>query len=439
MTFCSDCGHSAGKWFGRCPECGSWNTAQATAEALGADVLTLAAATTSTARLATGIGELDRVLGGGFVPGGVVLIAGEPGIGKSTLVLQAIEALRGSGRSCLFVSGEESPAQVALRAARLGVPLEQTRAAFSSSLAEVLALATEHAPEVLVIDSIQTLADRDLSNAPGSVVQVTACTVALVAAAKNRSMVVLLVGHVTKSGDVAGPKTLEHVVDAVLTLEGERSGTLRILRSTKNRFGSSDETGVFEMRESGLGEVEDPSALLLADRALGVAGSIAFPALEGSRVVTLELQSLVNAAGPTPRRVAIGIDARRLDLLVGVIAQHARIELASKEVFAAAAGGVPVKEPAADLGIALAIVSAASGGPIASGTVAIGEVGLTGEIRRVPGLRKRLAEAARMGFDTALVPSGCEATQTSMSVVPVRNIVDAIALSGLESKALKAV
>ncbi|MGH2748779.1 MAG: DNA repair protein RadA [Actinomycetota bacterium] len=421
---CTACGHLAHQWFGRCPDCGEWSTAVAPeAPGLMPVVSSLGASETATPRLITGIGEVDRVLGGGLVSGGVVLLAGEPGIGKSTLVLQLIDSLMSRQGRALLVTGEESPDQVALRAARLELALNRFRVAASTSLPAVVAAAESERPDLLVVDSIQALTDPTLDQGPGSVVQVRDCAARLVAHAKGTGTAVVLVGHVTKEGSVAGPKTLEHMVDAVITLEGERTSSLRVLRSAKNRFGSCEEIGVFVMRERGLAELEDPSALFLSDRREGVSGSVVSCSLEGSRPLLVEMQALVPTGSPSqPRRVAGGIDHRRLSLLLGVLAQHASLVLTSNDVFVAAAGGIAVREPAVDLALCLALFSAARNIPAPDDTVVIGEVGLGGEVRRVPGIERRLAEAARLGFGRAIIPAGAETVPRTMDVVVVRDL-----------------
>ncbi|MPZ91590.1 MAG: DNA repair protein RadA [Actinobacteria bacterium] len=427
---CTACGFSSPRWFGRCPDCGEWNSAAemtAVGSTSAVKVTTLGDNQSDVERFSTGLIEVDRVLGGGLVLGGVSLLAGEPGIGKSTLVLQLIDGLLRSNRRALLITGEESIGQVALRAARLGVERDRLRAAATASLADVLALAAAEQPDVLVVDSVQTLENAERDQSPGSVVQVRECASALVRYAKVSGTSVILVGHVTKDGTVAGPKTLEHIVDSVLALEGERTGTVRLLRATKNRFGSCDETGVFTMGERGLEAVGDPSAMLLADRRTGVSGSVVFCGLEGTRPVLVEIQSLVaEGSPPNIRRVPIGVDARRLALLVGVLHSRAGLDLSKRDLFVAAAGGFVIREPAADLPLCLAIHSAARGQAVAEDLVAIGEVGLGGEIRRVPGLPRRLAEAARLGFRRALVPRGTKSAVPALEVIEVTDVGHAL-------------
>lgn len=423
---CSDCGHQAPKWFGRCPDCGAWSSATVPTGDHSFEVVRLSDAPPSPERVVCGVGEFDRVLGGGIVAGSVVLLAGEPGIGKSTLVLEVLAELGTRGTDCLLVTGEESLAQVASRAARLEIDPTSLQVAASTSLRAIVARLDEHPPDVLVIDSIQTLQDESVDSAPGSPNQVRYSAAHLVEVAKRTGTAVILVGHVTKEGSVAGPKTLEHMVDAVVTLDGERSGTLRLLRAVKNRFGPCDETGVFVMGERGLEPVADPSAMFLEDRRDGVPGSVAFPALDGTRPLIVEIQALVTeATAPQPRRVTIGLDNRRFMLVAGVILEHGKVSLGGKDAFVAAAGGFSVKEPACDLAMALACRSAVTGTPIDAGVIAVGELGLGGEVRRVQATERRLAEAARMGFTRALIPRGNATTRADIEIVPVSHIEEA--------------
>ena len=421
---CSSCDHASPKWFGRCPECGGWSTAASGASDThpALDVVALSGSPGDAPRIRTGLEEVDRVLGGGLVRGSVVLLAGEPGIGKSTLLLQMLGALTQQRARALLVSGEESIEQVAGRAARLGVIDDAMQVAASSSLLALLT--TSEAMQVVVVDSVQTLSDDRLDQPPGSVAQVRECAAALVGHAKATGTCIILIGHVTKEGTVAGPKTLEHMVDVVLSLEGDRGGSLRLLRAVKNRFGATDETGVFVMSSGGLDAVGDPSAFLLEDRRPGVAGSVVFPSIEGSRPVLVEVQALVDADSklPQPRRVAIGMDGRRLSLLAGVLSTRGGVMLAGRDVFVAAAGGLRVNEPAADLAVCLALWSAVVDAPIDERTVAVGEVGLAGEIRRVPGMNRRLAEARRLGFRSAYVPYGFDEQVTGLRLLRVPDL-----------------
>ena len=426
---CRSCGHRSSRWFGRCPECGEWGAATETTTeaAAGLPIATLDGPLEVTERFATGIGELDRVLGGGLVSAEAVLLAGEPGIGKSTLVLQLMHGLARNSKASLLVTGEESPAQVALRARRLQIPGELLRVVPTTDLEAILATAEQAHPDVLVVDSVQTLASSGVEQGAGSVPQVRACAAELVAFAKRVGTTVILVGHVTKEGTVAGPKMLEHMVDAVLNLEGERTGSLRLLRAMKNRFGSCEETGVFMMESSGLSGVEDPSSLFLSDRRPEVAGSIVFPGLEGQRSLLVEIQALTAPGAPgNARRIANGLDGRRLSLLLAVLFKRAEMDLSATDVFATAAGGITVREPAADLPLCLALASAAKNRPVSPGLVAFGEVGLGGEIRRVPGIERRLREAARVGFEVAIVPPAVKGGSVSIDLRVVSDLHEAL-------------
>ena len=410
---CTACGESLPKWEGRCPSCDAWGTVQEEATTLSAarrghaaprEVVALADVDALEAeRIATGLGELDRVLGGGIVPGSLVLLGGEPGVGKSTLLTMALASIA-QRAPALLVTGEESAAQVRLRAERIG-GAGDIRVVAETDLDGVVATIAKERPAVCVVDSVQTLWTADLASAPGSVAQVREAAGALLRVAKEHGVAIILVGHVTKDGAVAGPKVLEHLVDAVLLFEGERGGELRILRAAKNRFGATSELGVFAMTGRGLEAVEDPSALLGRDE-LGAVGSVVACTLEGSRPLLLEVQALVSTSElPQPRRLANGIDRNRLAMLLAVLARHATLGLGGADVFANVVGGVRVDDPAVDLAVALAVASATRGEPTGP-IVAIGELGLTGRLRPVAQVERRLQEAARLGIEQAIVPPG---------------------------------
>jgi DNA repair protein RadA/Sms len=387
------------------------------------------------APMPTGEPELDRVLGGGLVRGSVTLVGGEPGVGKSTLLLQALSSIAegrsGGGASCLYVTAEESAHQVALRAERLGVRSPGLWLVSETSLARVIGHIDALAPDVVVVDSIQTVYDPDLSSAPGSVGQVRGCAQRLVAEAKARGVTVVLVGHATKDGALAGPRVLEHLVDTVLAFEGDRHHALRMLRAAKHRFGSTHELGLFEMGDDGLAAVPDPSALFLADRQPGVAGSVVAPVLDGQRPLLVEVQALVVPGNaPAPRRTAQGVDGGRLNQVLAVLDRHAGIDLGRAEVHVAVAGGVRVGEPGADLAVALAVASSATGRPVPSDLVTCGEVGLGGEVRQVHRTERRLAEAARLGFTRAVVPRSAPAAPAGMRLRRVATIAEAVHAPG---------
>lgn len=415
---CQSCGAIAPKWVGRCETCGEWNTIAEESVAArpgpaghvlaGRSVafVGLAGSPAPPPRAATGIAELDRVLGGGLVPASAVLVGGDPGIGKSTLLLQAAARLANTGRRVLYVSGEESIDQMRLRARRLGLAEAPVELAAALNVRDIAAsLEATRDVALVVIDSIQTMWLDAIDSAPGTVGQVRACSFELIRLAKAGSFALALVGHVTKDGALAGPRVLEHMVDAVLYFEGDRGHQFRILRAVKNRFGATDEIGVFEMTGHGLAEVQNPSALFLAERRGNVAGSAVFAGLEGTRPVLVEIQALLAPnPGGSPRRSAIGWDSGRLAMLLAVLETRGGLRLNATDVYLNVAGGLRVSEPAADLAVAAALASAASDQPTSAGTVYFGEVGLSGEVRQVAQAEARLKEAAKLGFDAAALP-----------------------------------
>jgi DNA repair protein RadA/Sms len=410
---CTDCGYSAGRWFGKCPQCGEFGTlveeepAAAAATGPKATLRLVDVKAEEAERIPTGVAELDRVLGGGLVPASLVLVGGEPGVGKSTLLLSALAAISKERRAVL-VTGEESSAQVKLRAARLG-GAEQVEILAETELETVCATLEQERPAVCVIDSVQTLYSSELGSAPGSVGQVRESAARLLRVAKESGVATILVGHVTKDGAVAGPRVLEHLVDCVLQFEGDRYHEHRVLRASKNRFGSTNELAVFEMTGTGLVGVPEPSELFgrIVEGEIGAAVGCV---LEGSRPLLLEIQALV---APTdlamPRRVGTGVDPKRLAMIVAVLSRHARIALGQADVFVNVAGGVRIDEPGADLAIALAIVSAAKGAPVKAGTAAFGEVGLTGRLHPATQSERRLEECAKLGLAAAVAPAGTRA------------------------------
>ncbi|MBA2702191.1 MAG: DNA repair protein RadA [Chloroflexi bacterium] len=444
---CQTCGDASLRWEGQCRSCGAWNSlvetvvretarpgraGRITSRSERDPVVLSAIGQTGVARWRTGLAELDRVLGGGIVPGSLVLLGGEPGIGKSTLLLQVAAGIE---RSVLYATGEESAPQVRMRAARLGLLDGPSGAAVSilpeHDIGRIVEAARAARPAMLVVDSIQTATVDELDGPAGSVGQVREATVRLMELAKGEGIAVVLVGHVTKDGSIAGPKTMEHLVDAVVTLEGERYASLRLVRAAKNRFGSTDEVGVFEMAATGLVEVSDPARAFLADHAEPAPGSVIAPTLEGSRPLLVEVQALVAPAGyGTPARRASGIDPNRLSLLVAVLGRRAGIALGSHDVYANLAGGLSVGEPGLDLPVALALASSLRDRPLPADTVVIGEVGLLGELRVVTGLDRRLKEAGRLGFRRAIVPRSGRvktgAEEPGIDVVVVATLREAI-------------
>jgi len=416
---CSECGGTTLKWQGQCPHCSAWNSLTETvvetastnrfsALAPGSTVLSLSAVNArETPRSSSGIDEFDRVLGGGLVEAGVVLIGGDPGIGKSTLLLQSLAAMstQTPPRKVLYVSGEESVAQIALRAQRLGIDAGNVRLLAEISLERILGALAEEKPTVAVIDSIQTLYSGELQSAPGSVAQVRECAAQLTRAAKQSGSSLVLVGHVTKDGALAGPRVLEHMVDAVLYFEGDQHSSFRVVRAIKNRYGAVNELGVFAMTDRGLRGVTNPSALFLSHHELQVPGSCVLATQEGTRPLLVEIQALVDTAHvPNPRRLSVGLDQQRLAMLLAVLHRHAGVVTFDQDVFVNAVGGVRIQEPAADLAVLLAIASSIRNRPLPRGLCAFGEIGLAGEVRPAPRGQERLREAAKLGFALAVIP-----------------------------------
>jgi len=473
---CTECGASAPKWQGQCPGCAQWNTlveavaeiATSTAKRFGANFAPLAASSKpqdlasirprEEPRLATGVEEFDRVLGGGLVAGGVVLIGGDPGIGKSTLLLQALARLAEAGQPVLYVSGEESGEQIALRANRLQLPAAGLRLLAEINLEKIIATLQDEistppktsqsdvlpptggrkllgrpgefpTPLVAVIDSIQTLWSDALQSAPGSVAQVRECAAQLTRFAKQTGVCIILVGHVTKEGALAGPRVLEHIVDTVLYFEGDTHSSFRLVRAVKNRFGAVNELGVFAMTDKGLKGVSNPSALFLSQHAQDVAGSCVLVTQEGTRPLLVEIQALVDSAmGGNPRRLTVGLDPQRLAMLLAVLHRHAGVMCGDQDVFVNAVGGVRIQEPAADLAVLLAIVSSLRNKPLPGKWVAFGEVGLAGEIRPAPRGQERLKEAAKLGFTHALIPKANVPRQAikGMTVIALERVEQAM-------------
>ena len=435
---CQACGSVSHRWQGQCADCAEWNTLVQDSAAVssifaakhnlqgGGRVIPLVGLETPAAlpeRLPSGIPEFDRAIGGGIVAGSALLVGGDPGIGKSTLLLQVAARLASEGRHVVYVSGEESAEQVRLRAVRLGLGAAPVRLAAATSVRDILTTVGDDAPALLVIDSIQTMHSDLIEGAPGTVSQVRASAQELVRFAKERGTAVVLVGHVTKDGTIAGPRVLEHMVDTVLSFEGERSHQYRILRAIKNRFGGTDEIGVFAMEGQGLEEVANPSALFLTSRGEAVSGTSVFPAMEGTRPVLVELQALTVrlASGATPRRAAVGWDSARLAMVLAVLEARAGLSFASAEVYLNVAGGYRLSDPAADLAVAAALISSLSERPIPSDCVILGEIALSGEIRPVAHAGLRLKEAAKLGFASAWVPKGTKSVE-GLRVVEFANL-----------------
>jgi DNA repair protein RadA/Sms len=441
---CTECGDVSNKWAGKCPACGAWNTLVETIVENGggnrfssthqglaqtAPVLSLAdIEAIDVPRFGTGIEEFDRVLGGGLVPGGVVLIGGDPGIGKSTLLLQALANIARLKR-VLYVSGEESGAQIAMRAKRLAVEAGELKLQAEIQLEKILGTLVEHKPEVVVIDSIQTMYSDALSSAPGSVAQVRECAAQLTRAAKMSGITIIMVGHVTKEGALAGPRVLEHIVDTVLYFEGDTHSSFRLVRAVKNRFGAVNELGVFAMTEKGLKGVSNPSALFLSQHENQVPGSCVMVTQEGTRPLLVEIQALVDSSHvPNARRLSVGLEQNRLAMLLAVLHRHAGIAAFDQDVFINAVGGVKITEPAADLAVLLAINSSMRNKPLPRGLVVFGEVGLAGEIRPAPRGQERLREAAKLGFSIAMIPKANAPKQKieGLKVIAVERIDEAL-------------
>ena len=442
VYFCQSCGYESPKWLGQCPGCREWNTfVEETVEkksagkaqerrAAGGPVCLSSIETKEEDRVTTRMKELDRVLGGGIVPGSLVLVGGDPGIGKSTLLLQVCQKLADDGHEVLYISGEESLKQIKLRAERIGSFSDKLRLFCETNLELIGDTIRNNKPEVVIIDSIQTMYNEDVSSAPGSVSQVRESTSVLMQLAKGLGISIFIVGHVTKEGTVAGPRVLEHMVDTVLYFEGDRHASYRILRAVKNRFGSTNEIGVFEMRESGLAEVENPSQFMLNGRPEEASGSIVACSMEGTRPILLEIQALVARSQlAMPRRTAAGMDYNRVNLLLAVLEKRLNLHLSGSDVYVNIAGGIRINEPAIDLGVVLAIVSSSRDQAIDEKVLAFGAVGLSGEVRAVSQAAQRVQEAKKLGFTTVILPEVCReqiGAVTGVRLIGVRSVGDAV-------------
>ena len=445
---CQACGHEESRWFGRCPSCSAWNNAveeirqkaapksarlSVTEDSRPSGVVALADVESSgaTTRLTTAIGELDRVLGAGLVPGSVVLLGGDPGIGKSTLALQAAAGVAQGGGRVLYVAGEEAPAQIVLRAQRLGIDSDRIMVLAATEVGAIAAGVTEAQPALVIVDSIQTVYTQRVESAPGSVAQLREAGADLVGVARARDAAILLIGHVTKDGYLAGPRVLEHMVDTVLYFEGERQGAFRILRAVKNRFGPTGEIGVFEMRGGGLAEVSNPSDILIGGRSHAVPGSVIAAAIEGTRPMLVEIQALVAPSNPgTARRTTLGVDHGRVAMLAAVMEKRMGLALVNHDIFVNTAGGVRIDDPGVDLAVVAALASSHLDRPLVERTVVIGEVGLTGEVRAAAQTPARVREAVRLGLTRAVVPAGAEqlldrSTAGALEVIPVGTVAEA--------------
>ncbi|BFH65485.1 DNA repair protein RadA [Paenibacillus azoreducens] len=445
--YCTECGYEAAKWYGKCPGCQAWNTMVEETESViktqgmnsplfqskekALSIINIESS--NEARVHTGIGELNRVLGGGIVPGSLILVGGDPGIGKSTLLLQTSHALTQSGLRVLYVSGEESVRQTKLRADRLGALSPELYVLCETNMDLIEEAINNVAPQFLVIDSIQTVYIPEVTSAPGSVAQVRECTARFMRVAKGMGIATVLVGHVTKEGAIAGPRLLEHMVDCVLYFEGERHHTYRLLRAVKNRFGSTNEIGIFEMNESGLVEVGNPSELFLSERPLGVAGSTVVASMEGTRPVLVELQALISSTHfPSPRRMCTGIDHHRMGLIIAVLEKRMGMFLQNQDAYLNVAGGVKLDEPAVDLAIAVSIASSFRDIPTKPYDVMFGEVGLTGEVRAVSRAEQRVREAEKLGFKRIIMPEkslkGWKHPK-GIEIIGINTVADALAVA----------
>lgn len=437
IYLCNACEGVAPQWVGRCPHCGEWNSLTATVPQKGQSASSSSTPVVSLRQvdgggaqaMPTGVVEVDRVLGGGFVPGSVTLVFGPPGVGKSTLLFQVLASVAVTGADVLLASAEESLAQVSGRATRIGAVPENLLALAGPDVAAIEAAIVRHHPALVVVDSIQTVSDDALPNAAGSLAQVRACVDRLTRLSKSTGVPVVLVGHVTKDGDLAGPRAVEHLVDTVLSFDGDRHHSLRILTAVKHRFGPAGEVGIFEMRDDGLRAVPDPGPMLLGDRMAGIPGSVVVPVLQGRRPLLVEVQALLGPGVGGSRPRTLGIDAARVTLLLAVLSRRTEVAVGQAEVFVAAVGGISITEPAVDLGVALSVASAAQERVVPSDLVVFGELGLGGEVRQVPGAERRLAEAWRAGFTRALVPPSTpvDVFPPGMDVQRVRTLAEALA------------
>jgi DNA repair protein RadA/Sms len=442
MYYCQNCGHEESKWLGQCPACKEWNSfveekistgkTAAVKTARNVEVVSLSEVSAGDhSRILTGIGELDRVLGGGIVPGSLVLVGGDPGIGKSTLLLQVCRNLA-NNKNVLYISGEESLAQIKLRANRMGKFTENLKLLCETNLETIQTVIQNHKPEVVIIDSIQTMYSEEVTSAPGSVSQVRESTNILMQLAKGMEISIFIVGHVTKEGTVAGPRVLEHMVDTVLYFEGDRHASYRILRGVKNRFGSTNEIGVFEMRQTGLAEVENPSEFMLSGKPENASGSVVACSMEGTRPILIEIQALVCESNfGMPRRTAAGTDYNRVNLLMAVLEKRVGLHLSNYDAYVNIAGGIKMNEPAIDLGIVMALISSYKNRAIDEKMIVFGEVGLSGEVRAVSMPEQRVAEAKKLGFKTCILPMVSKEIvkeQKGISIIGVKTINDVMNL-----------